>query len=320
VGKVETFLDAHRQSILGDIFADQTMVPLDDPSLDWLEPPAAELLSYARNRRRFPFDDNPDDPVNFKGPTGFLISQIHRISLTLDAIRRHLPPEPSERILDLGAFPFTLDIALREYSGVRNPILATVNQSISAQWRALLQPYQIDLMLANLDPLVLPPEFPEELTETMPAEDASIGLVILAHVIEHLYHPLKILKEANRVLKPGCRILLTTDNAFLARAFFNFLGQADFVHEPVEQTAAMTFHAWRGHVRFFSAADLKKLLEASGFSVIEVQFREALYNSFLEEYFHRPTRALPRFLVNLLTRFPYFRNELIVVGEKPSVA
>lgn len=312
---MEGFLDAYRHRVLGDVFADETAVPLNDPSLAWLEPPSDELLSYARNRRRLPFDENPDDPVNFQERTNFLSSQIHRFSLTLDAVRRHLP-DVSDPIVDLGAYPFTLDIALREYLDVRNPILATVNQQISEEWSDMLAPYRLDLMPVNLDPLIVPDAAAANSTAIIPSADGSAGLVIFAHVIEHLYHPLLILKEACRVLKPGGKILLTTDNSFLARAFFSFLAPSEYVYEPVDQTAAMVFHAWRGHVRFFSAGDLKKLLEASGFALVETKFGEVLYNAFLDENFVNPTRSLPRWLVDLLTRFPYFRNEVIVVAEK----
>jgi SAM-dependent methyltransferase len=310
---MEGFLDVYRQRVLGDIFADETPVSLNDPSLAWLEAPSAELLQYARNRRRLPLDENPDDPVNFRQRTNFLSSQIHRFSLTLDAIRRHLPNAP-DPILDLGAFPFTLDIAMREHLELHHPILATVNQTIPAEWNAPLEPYQLDLIPVNLDPLIAP-ALPG-LTGKIPLDDSSVGFVIFAHVIEHLYHPLLILREACRVLKPGGKILLSTDNAFLARAFFSFMAPNEYVYEPVDQTAAMVFNAWRGHVRFFSAGDLQKLLETAGFALIETEFREVLYNSFLDEQFVNPTRTLPRWLVDLLTRFPHFRNEVMVVAEK----
>jgi SAM-dependent methyltransferase len=244
------------------------------------------------------------------------MTQVHRLGLTLDALCQHWPLGQRGPILDLGAFPFTLDIAIREYLGFPNAILATVNQQIPEEWRAILKDFDISPIPTNLDPYVKNTEELTEMRDYVQADPDSVEFVIFSHVVEHLYHPAKLLTEAHRVLRRGGRILLSTDNAFLLHGLINYLTFGEYVHEPVEGTAAMTFTTWRGHVRFFTASDLRTLLIRAGFKIIDTQFHEVLYNSFLPEYFRHPTTGMPRWRADLLTQFPHYRNEIIMVAEK----
>ena len=119
------------------------------------------------------------------------------------------------------------------------------------------------------------------MTDALPLADDSVDLVLFAHVIEHLYHPIQILQEAFRVLKPGGKLLLTTDHGFLLGGLLNYLNDGEFVHEPVQETAAMVFHEWRGHVRFYTEGDLRKLLESAGGGVVDSALHEVLEDQYL---------------------------------------
>ncbi|MGQ9663602.1 MAG: FkbM family methyltransferase [Kiritimatiellia bacterium] len=154
------------------------------------------------------------------------------------------------------------------------------------------------------------------MTDYLPLADNSVDFILFAHVIEHLYHPIQILRELVRVLKPGGKILLTTDHGMLLGGLLNYLNNGSYLHEPVETTAAMVFDEWRGHVRFYTAADLKTLLEAAGARVLECRHYEVLYNSVPEEYFVEPFVKIPRWRAQLLTEFPPLRNEVMILAEK----
>ncbi len=312
-----SFLDVYGQAKLATVFGDSTWVSIKDDSLRWLDLPPKEFLDYAEHTTRLPFDGVPPDPKVFQNDPSFLICQAHRAWLTLRAIDRHLPPPPLVPVvLDLGAYPFAIDRAIRDFLKRTCRVIATFNQSMAPDEVELLDQAGIELIPLNLDPLVQVCKPLPGMTDRIPLEDESVDLVIFSHVIEHLYHPRMILEDACRVLKKGGKLLMSTDNAFLIGGFLNYLTNGTYLHEPVEGTAAMVFHEWRGHVRFYSEADLQTLLGAAGAKVIESSFCEVLYNSLWERYFVDPFLRMPQWRVDLLSRFPEFRNELIVVGEK----
>ena len=98
----------------------------------------------------------------------------------------------------------------------------------------------------------------------------------------------------------------------------HFLNLNEFLHEPVEDTAAMSYDFWRGHNRFYTAGDLSSWLRNSGFSVIDIQYHEVCYNAFLDDYFNRPYESMPKWRADILARMPAYRNEIILVAEKPT--
>lgn len=312
-----SFLDRFAEIPLGQVFADQTWISIRDSSLRWLNLPPEDFLEYARNADRAPFDSLPSDPAVFRSDATFLLAQAHRIWTTLQKVSQHLPQTENLTILDVGAYPFSIGIAIRAYLKRGCRILATVNQALSAEDSDWLVKNGIDTIPVNLDPLVTAGSPLPEMTDRLPIDDRSVDFVVFAHVIEHLYHPIRILREIFRVLKPGGKLLLSTDNAFMIGGLLNYFNAGEYLHEPVEGTAAMVFHEWRGHVRYFSEGDLRKLLETVGFTVADCELQEILYNSVPEEYFVEPSTRIPRWRAELLREFPMLRNEIFFVGEKP---
>jgi SAM-dependent methyltransferase len=312
------FLDRFRSVPLGEVFAADDPVSIRSEDLGWLDLPDAGFLGYARGATAFSFDRLVPDPEQYVEGATFLLAQSHRIWLTVRKLIELFPGGPGSALLNLGAFPFSIDRILRDLFNLECRMISTYNQHLSPELQELLLRYRIETAAVNLDPFVATGEAPPHITDRLPLPDASVDCVLMAHVIEHLYHPLTCLREAVRVLKPGGTFLLTTDNAFLLGAFLQFLGDRRFVHEPVSGTAAMNFHAWRGHVRFYSGDDLRTLLEAAGLASIGVSYHEVLYNSLPEEYFVTPNVTMPEWRMRLLTEFPDFRNEVFIWGQKPA--
>jgi SAM-dependent methyltransferase len=312
-----SFLEVLGRQRLSDVFGDNSWVSIYDKSLAWLELPPQNFLDHCVSRPRLPFDGVPPDPAVFQNHPTFLICQAHRVWLTLRTIERHLPAgnEPLT-ILDMGAYPFVVDRGIKEFLGRDCRIVATVNQRIGEVENEALRNAGIEICPVNLDPLVKVTTPLEGMTDRIPMDDESVDFVIFSHVIEHLYHPQLVLQEASRVLKKGGKLLLSTDNAFLIGGFLNYLTNGTYLHEPVEMTSAMVFTEWRGHVRFFTEADLRTMVEAAGTKVRESKFYEVLYNSLWKEYFVSPFLQMPQWRVDLLTTFPEFRNEIMLVSEK----
>jgi FkbM family methyltransferase len=301
---------------LGAIFADQTPVSIYDASLQWLDLPSKEFLDYARSRPRSPHDGVSEDPAVFRQPTTFLLAQSHRIWLTLKLLEPYIEDCRSFTLLDVGSYPFAIAESVRFHLKRQCRIVATVAQRLTKESLDCLRKADIETIPVNLDPRVRMEEPLPGMTDYIPLADQSVDLVVFAHVIEHLYHPIQILREMVRVLKPGGKLLLTTDHGMLLGGLLNYINDGSYLHEPVEGTAAMVFHEWRGHVRYYTQGDLTTLLEAAGAKVIECQLREVLYNSLPEEYFVQPFTTMPKWRADLLAEFPALRNEILMLAEK----
>lgn len=105
---------------------------------------------------------------------------------------------------------------------------------------------------------------------TVPLGDGSMDCVTMMAVLEHLEEPENVLRECNRILKPGGRILLTTPSP-PAKPVLEFLSYRLNVVNPEEI---------RDHKRYFSKEDLREILTASGFKDVKVKAFEAGLNNF----------------------------------------
>ena len=290
-------------------------VPFSDPALSWVNAPSAEFIEYVKNCEPTGLDGVPwEENVYLKQPT-FLVCQTHRFWTNLDLIKEHLPS--TKVLLDLGAFPFTQDIVLREFAGYDGELIASSNYELADDARATLKKYSIKLTFVDLDPYVCGDlKEAERYPSRIDMPDDSVDMVLLLHVIEHLYHPMSCLREVTRVLRPGGKLIITTDNAMRIETLESLLWQGPFLHEPVQGTAAMSFHEWRGHVRFFNEGDLRAMVEDAGMRVEEVVYNDVIYNGFIDEYFRNPRRDLPAWKAELLGKRPAYRNDIAVIGEK----
>jgi len=85
---------------------------------------------------------------------------------------------------------------------------------------------------------------------------ASFDAVVMSHVIEHVHHPLELLKEVRRILKPGRRLVIATPNA--RSLGHRMLGSRwPFLDPP-------------RHLQVFTPRALKSLVLAAGFDDVRV--------------------------------------------------
>lgn len=93
--------------------------------------------------------------------------------------------------------------------------------------------------------------------EQLPIPDNSFDLITMFDVIEHMSRPFDALLEANRLLRPGARIVVVTSNANSLTRFLkgsNWVGTADTTHTYL-----------------FTAFTLGFLLERTGFDRIKTK-------------------------------------------------
>ncbi len=88
--------------------------------------------------------------------------------------------------------------------------------------------------------------------------DASVDVVIMLHVIEHLPDPMATLREIHRVLKPQGRLVLETPR------------YDTLMHKIMGRRERSL--GCEGHIYFYTTDTLRKTCEAAGFSLVRHDF------------------------------------------------
>jgi 2-polyprenyl-3-methyl-5-hydroxy-6-metoxy-1,4-benzoquinol methylase len=140
---------------------------------------------------------------------------------------------------------------------------------------------------ATVDPYDLYPEFfkaeglvcrPADLEQDLPIPSGHADYVVFQEGLEHLPDQLRPLREFNRILKPGGRLILTTPNASSLRArLSHFLLEGYFLNKlPINETSAIRFfdpaerRYYFGHVFLIGAQRLRILSRIAGFRLARV--------------------------------------------------
>jgi 2-polyprenyl-3-methyl-5-hydroxy-6-metoxy-1,4-benzoquinol methylase len=98
---------------------------------------------------------------------------------------------------------------------------------------------------------------------TLPFAREVFDYIIFADVLEHLYHPGKVLRNMRGYLKPGGRILCSIPNMLHASVMIPLL-QGDFSYQDagiLDKT----------HIRFFTLQSVYQLMAQSGYRVESVR-------------------------------------------------
>ena len=224
-------------------------------------------------------------------------------------------------VLDVGAFPFTaLKVAKVIFPDARLLGAGLWDENVSA---CLAQdPLLRDgtFALANLDPWIRVQERLRDVPRGLPFPDASVDFVIFTEVIEHLYNPAHALKEIARVLRPGGRLYLTTNNvSYWFYALRLLKGETNLDHDLGQITVDFNRehpHDWRGHVRFYSISQVKEMLRLAGLAKMVT---ETTYDTTDVPEGAGPVKrakTLVKSLINVIPWLRKHRGHLEIVAEK----
>lgn len=139
---------------------------------------------------------------------------------------------------------------------------------------------------------------------------APFDCVTFIHVIEHLHEsPRGVLRSFSDILRPGGILLVVTPNAVNIRKRLDVLrGVSNYPPLAEFWVAAGT---WRGHVREYTLAELKSIVQWAGFAIREAGYFDGMVN-------HRLRSRLARAIYRATTRFTSFlKDTLYVVAAKP---
>jgi SAM-dependent methyltransferase len=141
----------------------------------------------------------------------------------------------------------------------------------------------------------------------LPVRSASVDIVIMSEVIEHLVDTDSAIEEAHRVLKPGGSLLLSTPNlaAWYNRALLAAGVQPIFSEVSMRSVFGRPGSQVAGHLRMFTRRALVEFLAAYGLRAVQV--RGACYHDV-----PAPLRPLDR----VFCRWPSVASILLVQARK----
>jgi len=103
-----------------------------------------------------------------------------------------------------------------------------------------------------------------DLETKLPFKDKEFDVVFMGEIIEHIFDTDGLIKEAKRILRKDGFLVLTTPNlAALSRRIKLLFGKNPDIEDglfPVEKNS--------GHIRYFTACTLRKLLKRDGFTPV----------------------------------------------------
>jgi SAM-dependent methyltransferase len=141
----------------------------------------------------------------------------------------------------------------------------------------------------------------------LPFEDDTFACALLCETFEHLrIDPAFVLSEIHRVLAPGAPLVLTTPNVYSLPSLARFLlGRS--IADPLEEFSKLRNLGHMGHVREYSAREVARFLEASGFAVQSIDYR-----------YHANARGWKGKLLRIAYRLAprRFRREIVIVARK----
>jgi predicted SAM-dependent methyltransferase len=187
-----------------------------------------------------------------------------RLAKTLEMIP---PGAPSDRILEMGAY-LQITPALRSrlgYGEIRGCYYGKLGRT----------DHRVKISSEG-EPFVCEIDHFDAEKDVFPYPDGHFTTVLCCELLEHLFEdPMHLMAEANRVLKPGGGLLITTPNVVALRAIDAVLQgyHPGFYHaylppaQPGEESGAR-------HNREYAPKEIRKLLENSGFEVVRLETGE----------------------------------------------
>ena len=238
--------------------------------------------AFARLRNELAGENRQD----FPGETAYFLSHERRYLSELLLIAELCT---RGRVLEVGGYPFFFTCILQRLGFP----LTSVDLHPGRAAR-LVQRYGLNVVACNVE------------RQRLPFADGTFEHVIFNEVLEHLrVDPLLALSEANRVLAPGGSLLLTTPNLYFIKTVMKFLLGRGF-NDPVQEFGKLRSIGHMGHVREYSMGEVRRFVEASGFTVKSHKLTQYNY----------PRNLFGAVSLPLLALMPFLQGTQVVIATK----
>lgn len=233
----------------------------------------------------------------------FFLDVEHRYAKTHRVLLEAAGDLSGKRILDLGCSRGMMLERFRRYPGVELVGLELdPADRVEAEARGIhVDQFQINVFDGG------------QITARVPYDDASFDVVIAAEIIEHIVDTQSFVREIHRVVRPGGAAFFSTPNILWWKYRLDVL--AGRYPDPLEHR--LHYGSDFGHVRIFTPALLRELVEEAGFEVVSVAGKRLGPISSLT----RTPGVVARYLDRLATRLPSLADDVLLSARKrPAVA
>ena len=111
-----------------------------------------------------------------------------------------------------------------------------------------------------------------DLNKGWPYASEMFDCVVSIEAVEHLENPWHLIREANRVLRPGGKLLVTTPNVLSIRSRLSYLlyGYPNYFHYMIERDSGTEKERPVDHINPVGFLELRHVLARSGFRVEQI--------------------------------------------------
>lgn len=199
------------------------------------------------------------------------------------------PDAPKGVLLELGAGSHSIINAVSVSNDDHHVIYADIEASPLAALRKDQQNKNSSFVLLDA-------------SRSLPFRDVSLAAVVAGELIEHLFDPIALLKESERILKPGGILVLTTPNTATLQDRVSFI----FGGRPRQLDRVNPY--LRLHISHSTPSSLRKNLKSNGFEPLSFE------SNFVRWYLPSGRWIDSRKLARI---FPNLGGDLIMSARKP---
>jgi SAM-dependent methyltransferase len=168
----------------------------------------------------------------------------------------------------VGVYPGTAPRLVRGLPGGAELRIAGLGLGLEDSFRAAMEQLGVELHELEFD-LRLPPSGVDHLLSCPVAPlGGPFDICLCTEVIEHQMHPAALLLGLNRLTRRGGTLLATTNSVSFIGDIAKLAAGRHNV-EALERSHIVSDSDWRPHIRLYTLAELRALVERAGFEVLE---------------------------------------------------